>query len=261
VIFPQANRVSRRKVRCSGTQPCNRCIGQSLKCEYNAEHRRGRPSSPPPSIPVDPSLDPSNQTASDPASSTRFLLSRNQQGLISADPVHWGESGNAHNPGKSPRSSQEAEETLFEDHYIGPTSGIAFMHRVQRRFKQDLAATISDKANGRSPIKSPVFSFGDGYFPDYSSSDLVLPSREKAKQLIDRYFDFAMPTYRFLHRAIVDGWVEVMCTENQSRAHEMQTLSDARVSIVLLLFATAMLYGTEGTSLSHNSEEIDYEQR
>ncbi|KUJ11098.1 uncharacterized protein LY89DRAFT_236798 [Mollisia scopiformis] len=37
-----------RKLRCTGTQPCSRCDKQALLCEYNAEHRRGRPPSPGP---------------------------------------------------------------------------------------------------------------------------------------------------------------------------------------------------------------------
>jgi hypothetical protein len=162
---------------------------------------------------------------------------------------------------KSSRSSQEPEETRFEGHYIGPTSGIAFLHRAQRRFKQDFAATISSNVNGKGSPQSSVFSFGDGYYPKYSASDLTFPPRQQAKHLVDRYFDFAMPTYRFLHRASVEIWLDRICDKNENRAANIPRLSNAKVALVLLTLATATLYEEDATGSLIDSEADDCEQR
>lgn len=162
---------------------------------------------------------------------------------------------------QSSRSSHELEETHFEGHYIGPTSGIAFLHRAQRRFKQDFAATISSGVNGRNSPPSSVFSFGDGYYPKYFASDLNFPARQQAKHLVDRYFDFAMPTYRFLHRATVESWLGRMCDEEENREVNGSSLSNAKVAIVLLTLATATLFEEDATGSVLDSEADDCEQR
>jgi hypothetical protein len=162
---------------------------------------------------------------------------------------------------KSSRSSQEPEETRLDGHYIGPTSGIAFLHRAQSRFKQDFAATISTSVNGRNSSQSSVFSFGDGYYPNYAASDLAFPSRREAKHLVDRYFDFAMPTYRFLHRATVESWLGRICDENESEAIDGPPLSNAKVALVLLTLATATLYEEDATGSMNDSEADDCEKR
>lgn len=165
------------------------------------------------------------------------------------------ESGHRHTlngplPNDARKSSQEAEETRFEGDYIGPTSGIAFLRRAQRRF-QDFAGTISSNFDGQG--STSIFSFGDGWVPDYSASDFVFPNRNEAKHLFNRYFDFAMPTYRFLHRATAQGWLESMCDE--------QSLSSAKSAIVLLILATAKLYGEDEAGLLHDGEAKDSEER
>jgi hypothetical protein len=165
------------------------------------------------------------------------------------------------NQRKSSRSSQEPEETRFEGHYIGPTSGIAFLHRAQRRFKQDFAATVSSNVIGKFSPESSVFSFGDGYYPKCAASDLAFPPRKQAKHLVDKYFDFAMPTYRFLHRAIVESWLDRICDENENRAVNGPPLSNAKVAIVLLTLATATLYEEDATGSLIDSEADDCEQR
>jgi hypothetical protein len=161
----------------------------------------------------------------------------------------------------SSRSSQEADETRFEGDYIGPTSGIAFLHRAQRRFQQDFVSSISSDVDRQGSRNVSVFSFGDGWIPDYSTSDFVFPPRHEAKHLVDRYFDFAMPTYRFLHRATVNTWLERMCLANQTQGVQGQTLSSAKHAIVLLTLATAKLYGEDAAGLLHDGEAKDSEER
>jgi hypothetical protein len=167
----------------------------------------------------------------------------------------------SHEPKTSSRSSQEADETHFEGDYIGPTSGIAFLHRAQRRFQQDFIGSISCNFDGQGPRNASIFSFGDGWVPDYSASEFVFPSRHEAKHLLDRYFDFAMPTYRFLHRATVSVWLESICDKIESQNIQPQTLSSVKYAIVLLTLATAKLYGEDSAGLLHDAKAKDSEER
>lgn len=72
------------------------------------------------------------------------------------------------------------------------------------------------------------------------------PDRSTADYLIQRYFEFASPTYRVLHQGTVATWVETIfgpneLSENQSAA---STVSSAAKAIILLLCATSALFST-----------------
>lgn len=161
----------------------------------------------------------------------------------------------------SSRSSQEPDETRFEGHYIGPTSGIAFLHRAQRRFKQDFVNTNSINLENNGASQPSVFKFGDGHLPDPSSVHLKFPARYDAKQLLDRYFEFAMPTYRFLDRTTSDTWLENLCDEYEDRVQSQQPLSNAKAAIVLLILATSTLYGESSDRLPRAGGGGDVESR
>jgi hypothetical protein len=106
---------------------------------------------------------------------------------------------------------------------------------------------MSNSFDGQGTLQTPVCAFGDGWFPDYSTVELVFPTRSQAMHLLDRYFDFSMPTYRFLHRVTVEGWLQNFCEETDSTGQLGQNLSSAKRAIVLLTLATAKLYGEEDT--------------
>ena len=121
---------------------------------------------------------------------------------------------------------------------------------------------MSSNLDIQSSTRVPIFSFGDGWVPDLSTSRFTFPSRHEAKCLVDRYYDFAMPTYRFLHRDTVNGWLEVMCTEHESSNMGSKPLSSSRRAIVILALATAKLYGEgEVGSLQDDGEDTDCEER
>lgn len=50
--------------------------------------------------------------------------------------------------------------------------------------------------------------FQDSPWPEYDAASFVLPSYERAKFLVKHYFEFALPTYRFLHRPSVERLLE-----------------------------------------------------
>jgi hypothetical protein len=92
-----------------------------------------------------------------------------------------------------------------------------------------------------------VFSFGDGYHLKFSASNIKFPPRQQAGHLLDRYFNFAMPTYRFLHRTTVDGWLDRLSDEYEGKVNDGNLLSDSKAAVVLLCLATVMLIGEGAT--------------
>ena len=239
-ICDQAKNNHRQKVRCAGTQPCSRCVRRSLLCRYDAEHRRGNPIPPEPSTPEAapvPHRAVGPVVAVAPERSNHILTPSISRLLNPA--IGFNEPPS--------RSSQEPDETRFQGDYIGPTSGIAFLHRVQRRFQQDFAGVPSSNFDGQLPSPSSVFSFGDGWTRHYSTAEFLFPSRNDAKILVDRYFDFAMPTYRFLHQQTVEGWLDQICDKNENGTAEEKNLSNARHATILLILGTSKLYGEDAT--------------
>jgi hypothetical protein len=80
-------------------------------------------------------------------------------------------------------------------------------------------------------------------------------------RLLERYFNFAMPTYRFLHRGTVEGWLDEMCKESEHGSWDSPAMSKGRVALVLMLLATAALYKEDDTGPIHDGEAEDIEER
>jgi hypothetical protein len=215
-----------------------------LQCLYNKTHKRGKPLPPGPGIPA---VGHSPRTASSDEH-VQLLASNPACPELPAGPAESIDV--ARDLAASSRSSLEVDGTRFEGDYIGPTSGIAFLQRAQKRFHQDYVASISRNAESQSSKRESVYAFGDGWMPDYSKALYSLPERALAKKLLDRYFDFAMPTYRFLHRPTVEAWLHNM----YEREPQARATSNAKKAIVNLILATAKLYHESAMDL-HSAEQ------
>lgn len=99
---------------------------------------------------------------------------------------------------ESSRNSPEPPQTDLQGHYVGPSSGVSFLLRVQKKLHQKVSFSQN----------SSIFTFGDAPLPEFDPSFLVLPPKDEAERLVARYFDFAIATHRFLHRPTVEGWLE-----------------------------------------------------
>ncbi|EAA60063.1 hypothetical protein AN4828.2 [Aspergillus nidulans FGSC A4] len=185
----------KKKLRCSGTLPCFLCQRSQLRCEYTAGYTRGKV----PPVPTISGADSMNNTIQNHHEKTtnssvesrsppkpqdtaqNVLLAREKQ-------VNLPSSGN----------SPEPHQTDMEGHYVGPASGVSFLIRVQKRLHEHISF----------PRTTPIFSFGDAPLPKYDPSFLVIPPKDEAKALLDRYFDFVFPTHRFLHQPQAESWLE-----------------------------------------------------
>ena len=124
-------------------------------------------------------------------------------------------------------NSPEPPQTDLQGHYIGPSSGVSFLLRVQKRLEQAISFSHP----------SSIFTFGDAPLQQStldSSFCMMLP-RDDSQKLIDRYFDFAMPTYRFLHRPTIQEWFEEFCVT--LGAMQDTSAAPAKIALLLMVFA------------------------
>lgn len=127
-----------------------------------------------------------------------------------------------------PSRASPEHQTDLEGHYVGPSSGISFLLRAQRKLHKYVAL----------PVNTPIFTFGDSPLPEVESTFMILPPRNEANALLTRYFDFAFPTHRFLHQPQVEDWVEELyraVEESQAASPGMR----GRRAVVLMVFAQA----------------------
>ncbi|KAK0101630.1 hypothetical protein ONS95_006792 [Cadophora gregata] len=239
-----------KKLRCAGTQPCPRCISHNLRCQYNAEHRRGKPAPP----------QPGSQITSPSASRVTAFPSPDNQ---SRDQLR-GNVDNGHErvpslPASEQRnpehSWQGVDESRLENDYIGPTSGIAFLARSQKRLQQDFIESRSSNAEQSS--QTSIFSYGDGWVPE-QQADFNFPSKDESMYLLQQYFDFAMPTYRFLHRETVETWLQSIHSSLENENSGVVPVSKARQALIILILATAKLYNGDDLERDLENSSIYY---
>jgi len=121
-------------------------------------------------------------------------------------------------------------QTDSQGHYIGSSSAASFLLRIQKRLHQ--TSSLSHD--------SSIFTFGDAPLPEFDPSFFVLPPKPDAQRLVERYFDYAAPTHRFLHRPTIEGLVEEFY-ETQGDMHSREN-APAKTSLLLIVFAQAQAY-------------------
>jgi hypothetical protein len=131
-------------------------------------------------------------------------------------------------------------QTDQQGHYIGSSSAVSFLLRIQKRLHQDSSLSHD----------SSIFTFGDAPLPEFDPSFFVLPPKPDAQRLVERYFDYAAPTHRFLHRPTIEGLVEEFYeTQGDMRTQEG---APAKTALLLIVFAQAQAYMPPGSTTKDN---------
>ncbi|KAI1064376.1 hypothetical protein LB506_007564 [Fusarium annulatum] len=237
----------KRKIKCNGMQPCKFCTRTGASCTFDSAYARGR-------LPVIPSADearresitvsaqdtmPRSEDTSPTDLTQQYMANATNQSVELQDygiSSHLMEqSGTGSRAVTSVQQSPEPSQEDLQGHYIGPASGVSFLLRVQKRMHQ----AISFSGPGS------IFTFGDAPLqnPDYDPNFCMMLPKEDAQRLVDRYFDFAMPTYRFLHRPTIQEWfAEFYETLGTMRDPNN---SAAKVALLFMILAHARVYMPE----------------
>lgn len=133
---------------------------------------------------------------------------------------------------ESLQASPEPPQTDLQGHYVGPASGVAFLLRVQKRLHQAISFSNA----------STIFTFGDAglQLPDFDPSFCMMLPRSDAQRLVNRYFDFAMPTYRFLHRPTIQEWFDYFYDTMGVMGNAQN--APAKVAVLFMVLALARVY-------------------
>jgi hypothetical protein len=169
-----------------------------------------------------------------PSADTNQPIFGQADGLNAAD-------GNVTRDPQSRASPEPARgQTDQQGHYIGSSSAVSFLLRIQKRLHQ----------NSSLSHDSSIFTFGDAPLPEFDPSFFVLPPKPDAQRLVERYFDYAAPTHRFLHRPTIEGLVEEFYeTQGDMRSRED---APAKTSLLLIVFAQAQAYMPPGSTTKDN---------
>lgn len=132
-------------------------------------------------------------------------------------------------------------QTDSQGHYVGSSSAASFLLRIQKRLHQ----------NSSLSHDSSIFTFGDAPLPEFDPSFFVLPPKPDAQRLVERYFDYAAPTHRFLHRPSIENLLEEFYeTQGEMRGRED---SKAKAALLMVVFAQAQAYMPPGSTIQENS--------
>ncbi|KAK5175413.1 uncharacterized protein LTR77_000552 [Saxophila tyrrhenica] len=234
------DRCKRRKVKCDGVQPCEFCSRAEAECTFKTTYTRGRA----PSI----QQAQSSGTAEAPGGTPVIAASADEStaapaGLNGTISGQYARQSNEQSSGlavtstspssvESTHKSPAESQTGLHGKYIGPASGVSFLQRVQTRLGQAVSFSHPDS----------IFTFGDAPLskPEEDLSFCFMLPRVDAQRLIDRYFDFAMPTYRFLHRPTIQTWFTEFY-ETYGTMHAVSTAS-ARIALLLMVLAHGRVY-------------------
>ena len=107
-----------------------------------------------------------------------------------------------------------------------------------------------------------IFAHGDLSFQEESHAAATFPDEAKMTVLVNRYFDFAVPSHRFFHLQTVQSWVQFVHSQDVPRDKAVWMVREAAV---FLIMATALLYkvdehgnstGGVDSVMGHESEEL-----
>ncbi|ORY60209.1 fungal-specific transcription factor domain-containing protein [Pseudomassariella vexata] len=131
---------------------------------------------------------------------------------------------------QSSRNSPEPLQTDRQGHMVGPSSGASFLLRVQKK--------LAEQASHFS-LDSSIFTFGDLPLPECDRSFFILPPQNKAKQLLERYFEFTVATHRYLHRGTMEAWLDELYETGGKMWAEG---ARSRTALLFMIFAQTQIY-------------------
>ncbi|THC89404.1 hypothetical protein EYZ11_011149 [Aspergillus tanneri] len=233
-----------KKTRCSGTRPCARCQRLSLVCEYETTYSRGLAPPPPAELTFDDQPDEQQYFKHDASFPTSI-----QQPVEHED---------AH---RAPTSSTDLLTVDFQGGYLELASGTSFIDRVCQRLNQDKtpstgAMSVSDGFHGELLHSPSITKFGDKPYSSLYKLDFTLPPLERALEMVATYFEYAVVTYRFLHRGHVEKWLRQIYQSNISATNLPTDLMVGRCCIVYSVLAIGTLYERRAPE-----SDVDYDEQ
>ncbi|KAF9880181.1 fungal specific transcription factor domain-containing protein [Colletotrichum karsti] len=234
-----------KKLKCSGTIPCNVCTKKRLACIYDASYRRGRPPTPPPapSAGVETATTEARLTRAIPqaqpsASAAPTLeFAARPLTLETSPPARFEESVQPVS-----RASPEVDVAEIEGQYFDTTSSLNFLHRAWKRLSsQRLVGGVVPHVASVNELNQSMTRAGDKPFASATHESHPLPGRAAGLEMMHFYFDVCVVTYRCLHQGYVVEWFNTLLTNALDNEPLHREIGHAKASIVLTILAIVTL--------------------
>lgn len=233
-----------RKSKCSGEQPCSKCIAKGRTCLYNAKYTRGRPPTPPPSG----RFAAANGTADLPRAlpgNDRVTQRQDVDGMVWPSQQQLS-IPSLHHDGKysAPisRASPELSMAEIQGQVFDPTSPMTFLHRAWKKLSAQDARAMPEAVKA-SADNQLVTNAGDRPLPEREEALVIcLPSVEESRMLLNFYFDICIATYRLIHKPSVEKWLAAVQHNLQANRPIWYDIGHSRAAIVLVALAIGKVH-------------------
>ncbi|RTE77789.1 hypothetical protein BHE90_007740 [Fusarium euwallaceae] len=206
-----------KKLKCTGTLPCDGCSKKNIDCHYDSQYRRGRPPTPPVLPRPDMYMSPE---------------SSHQQNAFFADETLTSRATSQGPPG--------LETAEIEGQFFDPTSNLTFIHRAWKRLALQTQQAEPGVLTGSENLQ-PLISAGDKPFSTSNEGGLMFVDQAAAYELFKFYFDNCVVTYRVLNQQYCHSWLgHVLSNVHNGQPLELG-LGHAKAAIVVNILAIASL--------------------
>lgn len=133
----------------------------------------------------------------------------------------------------SGRLTPEIEEAV-DGHYLGPSSAQSFLDKALRRLDRDPVHSPAPRREEHVERETSTLSFGDAKVKQQDIAKFSWPGNKTAIRLLERFFEFASPTYRYFHEPSVLDWIK--------RFYNKTDVPIAAQACILFMFASASVF-------------------
>lgn len=146
----------------------------------------------------------------------------------------------------SGRLTPELDEAI-DGQYLGPSSAQSFLDKALRRLDRDPVQISAPRCEARVERETSTLSFGDAKVKQQDIAKFSWPGYKAATRLLERFFEFASPTYRYFHEPSVLDWIE--------RFYNKTDVPIAAQACILFMFASASVFAVDrsGDTVDANS--------
>ncbi|KUJ06828.1 uncharacterized protein LY89DRAFT_678409 [Mollisia scopiformis] len=249
----------RRKIRCTGKQPCAHCIKNNKTCEFKAAYTRG-------AVPEVQSAPLEEQE--------KFLeeVGYKRRQVWRPSPGRRNHSHVRSNEQDDARLDTEEEDSEYDGETAFGYPSVPSSRPIPTRQHQDSTSGTSNTSTQPSHItpclrdrvannssatslydrtqhnihtrdyhhRNPVYAYGDPALPDIDATFLIIPSQNTAHAIIRKYFDYVSATNRILHFPTVEKWTVDLL--NNIRDMRTGAEENSHRAVVLMLFALTYEY-------------------
>jgi hypothetical protein len=152
--------------------------------------------------------------------------------VVSAHHLCSGATDDAAGPG-SDRLTPELGEAIHGQ-YLGPSSAQSFLGKVLRRIDRVPLQNSVTRRETHIETETSTLSFGDARIRQPDISQFAWPEYTTATRLLEQFFEFASPTYRYMHEPTQKHWLD--------QIYNKTDVPVAAQACILLVFASASVF-------------------